>query len=307
VESLTTDRYNNTSYGTLTQQILTSPTSTYPALVTALTTPQSVNINRQQVEAIVDLTNKISVRGGYRYEWGDATVRAGALDQQGPQASQQLKRNVGLAGATVRPWQKLSLNLDYEGAATDQNYFRTSLYNYHKVRARARYQAFASLMFQANFGLLNNQNPTPGIDYNFESRDNSLAAFWTPGGGKRISVMAEYNRSTVTSSINFLLLPFYTPSVSQYRDAAHTASSTIDINLPAIGGVAAKLSAGGSLFYSAGSRASRYYQPLARLSLPLWKNIQWNTEWRYYGYGEPLYSYESFRVHTFMTGLRVSK
>ena len=69
--------------------------------------------------------------------------------------------------------------------------------------------------------------------------------------------MAEYDRSTLNSSIDYLLLPFYVPSVSVYRDNAHTATSTIDIVLPAVGGVAAKLSAGGSLFISAGFAGHR--------------------------------------------------
>jgi len=272
-----------------------------------LSLPQSVNYNRQQLEAIFDVTSKISLRGGYRYEWGDASVRAGALDQSGPYANGELKRYVGLAGATIRPWQKLSLNFDYEGASTDKNYFRTGLYNYHKARARARYQAAANLYFQANFQILDNQNPAHDVQHDFRSRDNSVAAFWTPGGGKRVSFTAEYDRSSLYSSINFLLLPFYTPSVSVYRDNAHTATSVVDIALPAIRGVAGKLSAGGSLFISSGSRASSYYQPLGRLSLPLQKHVQWNTEWRYYGYGEHLYLYEGFRTHTFMTGFRMSK
>src|ERR1019366_4768454 len=197
MDSFSTNRYNETGAGALTEQILLTPGATFPALVSALSTQQAVTNNRQQVEASFDVTKKITLRGGYRYEWGDATVRAGTLDQSGSLALGALKRNVGLAGATIRPWQKLSLNVDYEGASTDQNYFRTSLYNYQKVRARAKYQASASLWFQANFGLLDNQNPTAGIQYDFRSRDNSLAAFWTPGGGKRISVMAEYDRSTL--------------------------------------------------------------------------------------------------------------
>jgi hypothetical protein len=307
IDSFSTNRYNETGAGALTEQILLTPGATFPALVSALSTQQAVTNNRQQVEAILDVTKKITLRGGYRYEWGDATVRAGTLDQSGSLALGALKRNVGLAGTTIRPWQKLSLNVDYEGASTDQNYFRTSLYNYQKVRARAKYQASASLWFQANFGLLDNQNPTAGIQYDFRSRDNSLAAFWTPGGGKRISVMAEYDRSTLYSHIDFLLLPFFAPTVSNYKENAHTATSTIDIVLPKVAGIAPKLSAGGSLFVSSGSRASRYYQPLGRLSLPLQKHVQWNTEWRWYGFGEQLYLYEGFRAHIFMTGLRLSR
>ncbi len=143
-----------------------------------------------------------------------------------------MSRNVGLAGLTFRPSQKLSVNLDYEGASSDRIYFRTSLNDYEKVRARARYQLAASLTLQANFQVLNNQNPAAAIQYNFRSRDNSLAVYWTPAGGKRISVMGEYDRSTLSSNIDYLTLPFLSPAVSSYRDNAHTATSAIDIALP---------------------------------------------------------------------------
>jgi hypothetical protein len=305
VDSFSSNRYNQTGVGFLTEQILLKPSS-ITALLTALNTPQNETNYRQQVEAIFDVTGKITLRGGYRYEWGDATVRAGNLDQSGTGvASGALKRNVGLAGATIRPLKKLSLNVDYEGASTTQDYFRTDLYNYQKVRARARYQASASLGFQANFAILDNRNPTQGVQYDFRSRDNSLAVFWMPNGGKRISVMAEYDRSTLYSNIDFLLLPFFAPTVSSYKENAHTATSTIDLVLPTVAGIAPRLSAGGSLFIASGSRASRYYQPLGRLSLPLQKHVQWNTEWRWYGYGEQLYQYEGFRAHIFMTGLKL--
>src|SRR5262249_4901540 len=187
----------------------------------------------------------------------------------------------------------------------NSDYFRTNLYNYNRMRSRAKYQATASLWLLANFGLLDNQNPTLGIRYDFRARDNSLAVYWTPNSGKRITVMAEYNRSSLRSRIDFLSLPFLTPAVSTYRENGHTATSAIDFTLPAIGGVAAKLSAGGSLFISEGTRPTQYYQPLGRLSIPVHKLVQWNTEWRWYGFGETFYQYEAFRAHTFMTGIRV--
>ena len=77
----------------------------------------------------------------------------------------------------------------------------------------------------------------------------------------------------------------------------------LNLAIPGIAG--AKLTAGGSLFISDGSRPTRYYQPLVKLSLPLHKNLYWNTEWQYYGYGEQLYMFEGFRTHVFQTGLRV--
>ena len=155
---------------------------------------------------------------------------------------------------------------------------------------------------QARFTVLDNQNPDPTIKYSFRSRDNAVSLFWTPKGGKRISLMGEYDRSTVTSSISYLGL-FLSPQTSNYRDNGHSATAALNVALP--GFEAAKLTVGGSLFVSNGSRPTSYYQPLARLSLPLHKNLYWNTEWQYYGYGEQLYMFEGFRTHIFQTGLRV--
>jgi hypothetical protein len=68
-----------------------------------------------------------------------------------------------------------------------------------------------------------------------------------------------------------------------------------------------RLTVGGSLFVSSGSRPSQFYEPLSRLSVPISKKISWNTEWRYYGLGEAFYLYEGFRAHLFMTGLRITR
>jgi hypothetical protein len=94
---------------------------------------------------------------------------------------------------------------------------------------------------------------------------------------------------------------------SFYRDNAHSATSVVDFNLPAMNGGKPKLSLGGSLFLSAGTRPTSYYEPLGRFSIPLHKTVQWFAEWRYYGLAETFYAYEGFRTHLFTTGLRISR
>jgi hypothetical protein len=266
-----------------------------------------VNYNQTQTDLFFDVTSKITLRGGYRYVWGDATTRSSPLDQNGIFESGKLNRQVAIAGFNVRPFQKLSVNAEYEGSSTTHVYFRTSLYNFNRMRARARYQATGSLSLQANFTLLDNQNPTTGVAYDFRSRSNSFSVNWLPNGGKRIAFMAEYDRATVRSNINYLDLPFLTPAVSAYRDNAHLATALIDLSPPSIGGVAPKITVGGSLAANNGSRASRFYQPLARLSVPVGKHLSWNTEWQWYGFNEDLYFYEAFRTHLFQTGIRLSR
>ena len=308
VENWMTDRFHDAASPVVAEQLLLTPTRLGLSAITALNSTQVVNYNQQQVEAIFDVTKRITLRGGYRYVWGDAQVLASELTQTGAMESGQLHRNVGLAGMSYKASEKLWVNLDYEGASSDNVYFRTSLNDYQKGRARARYQVSKALALQANFQVLNNQNPASNIRYDSRTRANALTVFWTPGGGKWVSFMAEYDRSTLRSNIAYLTLPFLTTSTSSYRDNAHTATTAVDLALPGIPG--GKVTLGGSLFVSAGflgaeSRPSRYYQPLARLTLPIVKHLYWNTEWQYYGFGEAFYLYEGFRTHIFTTGIRI--
>ena len=302
IESLTTDRYHDAASPLVTEQLLGTGFS--QNLLTALNYHQVVNYNQQEVDLIYDPTNRITLRGGYRAVWGDATVLAGRLSQTGNLVTGNLRRNIGLAGATFRPIQKMTVTLDYQGGLSDNIYFRTSLNNYNKGSALAKYQITGSLTAQVRLQVLDNQNPDPSIRYDFLSRDNAVSLFWTPEGGKRITVMGEYDRSTLRSDIRYLGL-FFIPSVSDYRDNAHTATSAVSLALP--GYPKAKLTFGGSLFISSGSRPTRYYQPLARLSVPIQKHIDWNTEWQWYGYGEAFYLFEGFRTHIFQTGVRIKQ
>lgn len=312
VESWMTDRYHDAAFG-LFEQLFVPPAlpgfvpTAGTLLSNSLSNQQVVNYNQNEIDAMFDLTSKLTLRGGYRYVWGDATVLAGQLSQTGIFVSGNLQRNVGIGGFTYRPVQKLSMTADFEGASSDKIYFRTSLNDYQKLRGQARYQATSTLSLQANFTYLNNENPAPGIDYEFESRNTALSFFWTPNSGKRVTVTGEYDRSSLASSIGYLSLPFYSSATSIYRLNAHTATSMVDLTLPGYGGMVPKLTVGGSLFVASGSRPTAFYEPLMRLSLPLRKNISWNTEWQYYGFGEAFYLYEGFRAHVIMTGLRISR
>jgi hypothetical protein len=303
--SWTTDRLHESAYASLAAVFLTQQSSL--SMTTLLSPVQTVTYNRGDAMLFWDLSKKLTLRGGYRYEWGDATVMAGEQSQIGLFESGKLSRQVALAGLNFHTSQKFSANVDYEGASTTQAYFTTSLYNYTRLRARARYQAAPSLTLQANFAVLDNQDPVAGSQYDYLSRDNSLSVNWTPKGGKWIGLLAEYDRSTIRSSIDYVLPQFLSPDVSNYNANAHIATSAVQVNFPAVKGVAAKLMVGGSLAVVNGTEASRYYEPLARLSIPAGKHVYWNTEWRWYGYSDQLYLFQGFQTHLFQTGVRLSR
>jgi hypothetical protein len=102
-----------------------------------------------------------------------------------------------------------------------------------------------------------------------------------------------------------LNLPFFTPAISSYTENAHTGTAAVDVALPRMN--SGKVTVGGSFVHLNGSRPTNYYQPLARISIPIEKHVLWNTEWRYYGFNEAFYLYEGFRTNTFTTGFRVTR
>lgn len=297
-ESWLTDRLHDAGSAQSAQTFL---------LASLVSTTLASNYSQEAVDVYFDATSKLTLHGGYRYVWGDANYAF--LPPEGLASSdrEQLRRNAGVGSVTFRPSQKISVTGELEGASSSGVYFRTSLYNYEKVRALAHYQPFQSLSISADFTLLNNRNPLPGLRYEYSSYQESLSFYWTPRGGKLFDIQGSYSRSDLRSNISYLDPGTLSPQLSAYRDNAHTATALVDLKWPGEKRFAPKLSAGGSFFISSGSRPTSYYQPLAKLWVPLGGHASWFTEWRYYGYGEEFYLFEGFRTHVVTTGVRITR
>jgi hypothetical protein len=300
-----TDRMHNTG-SSASQQNLT--TATGPVALDALLNSALVtNYNQTEISLIYDLTAKITLRGGYRYVWGNASDVVLPISGLDSLDQGKIRRNVALAGAAWRPFQKLSLNADFEGGSSSSTYFRTSLYNYQKGRVRGRYQILPSLSVSANASVLNNQNPTPGINYSFLSHQESASFLFAPAGGKTWDFEGGYTRSTLRSDINYLDPEFLIPETSLYRDNAHTLNAMFSFNLPGWLGYKTRLQFGGSAFLSSGSNPTTFYQPMAKMAVTVRKNLSWVSEWRYYGFDESFYVYQGFRAQMVTTGVRISR
>jgi hypothetical protein len=304
IESLMTNRYHTTAtlLSAVDNLIPGGTTSFGPAGLGRLV----VNYNRQELGVYVDLISRLSLRGGHRYVWGDSEVRGSNLSQTGPQETARMKLHVVFGGLTFRPSQKFSANADLEASTAARNfsstYFRTSLKAYQKARLRAKYQVLNSLALNGGYSYFNNANPIAGFNhYRFMSRETSLSALWTPWGGTRISLLADYTRSTVNSDIQYLIPNKLTAATSSYQDSAHVGTGLLDLSLPKM----VKVSAGGSFLRSSGSRPMSYFQPIGKVALPLPRKSQLYAEWRYYGMTDLFYLYQAFRTHQFTVGLHI--
>ena len=218
-----------------------------------------------------------------------------------------MRRNVGIGGLSYRPLKKISFSAEGESASSGGEYFRTSLWDYQKVRAQARYQATNSLSVSADFAFLDNQNPQPGINLDYVMHQEALSLFWSPTNGKLFDFQGSYSRADLRSNIDYLDPGTLQPQVSAYRDNSHTATALFHIHVPRVKNVAPELTAGGSFILSSGSRPTSYFQPMVKLALPIGKQVSWFAEWRYYGYGEAFYVYEGFRANLAIVGLRYTR
>ncbi len=310
LESWMTDRLHDAGSALLTDQLLLTKqgaTPGTPLTLTALDMERFVaTYNQQETDVLFDITPMITLRGGYRYVWGEAIAPASITVEGSTGADSEngkLRRSVGIGGLSFRSKAKFRGTIDFEASPGDRSYFRTSLNDYQRARIMGRYTPVAGLEFTARFSVLNNTNPDPAIKYSLLSRDNTLAVSWTPEKWKGFSLNGEYTRSTINSDITYLVPNTFTGAISDYRENAHTATLLAD--LPSFhGAFAPKISFGGSLFQSAGSRPARYYQPLARVAFPLGEHLQFYSEWRWYSLNQPFYLYEGFRTHQFVTAIR---
>jgi hypothetical protein len=263
-----------------------------------------VNYNYNQTDLFAD-AGKFTTRVGWRYVWGDARVRPGQVSFVEGLEQGRLQQGVALLGAAYRPTSKVVINLDYENGMASQVYFRTSLADYRKGRGRLRYNILESLSVTGTARVLDNQNNRPEVGLDFQAQDYGGTVLWNPNQGQRFSVMADYTHSYIRSDISYLQPQILQPAVSTYRDRANTGTVMGDVGFPGFGGLRGRLTAGGSIFVSEGSRPTRYYQPIVRVAVPVQRHMQLSAEYRWYGFTQPIFLFEGFRNHQLMFAVRL--
>ena len=303
-EIFDTDEFHSDGTATLAELFYAASGIVNPLNSTDVTRFEVVQ-KSEQTEALVDLSKRLMVRAGFRYEWGDSLMGAGLTSLiTSPYETGQLKRYVGLAGLQFRPTQKLTLNADYEQSNGVKTFYRTGLQDYLKLRALARITLPWNLFLNLSENYLNNKNPDPSSQATFRSDVESASLQWMPAGSKRVSLIADYTHSEIRSDISYLVLFPYSTDLSLYVDNANTGSLMAEFTLPGKGAAVPKISFGGSFVTTAGSRPSKYYQPLAKLLIPITPHVHLYAEWQWYELNQSFYLYEGFRAHTILSGVR---
>lgn len=296
LQTWSTDRFHVSGNATVTSQSVAAPQSA------VYDNRLLLNYNRWEVLGIVELTPQVSLRGGYRYIWGDAQTPGPSFPlRPGTGSAAELKQPVALAGGTLRFGGRLTGSFDYEGSPGDVNFFRTSLLNYHKGRAQVRYRFTSSLAANFVYNILDNRNPNPVIGLNARNQSASGGLSWSPNEGKRFTVLGEYSYAAWRSDITSISLPFLGRDLLRYRDFGHHANALVDVRIVKN----ARVNFGGAFSRNHGSLPTRLYQPQAGLSIPVYKKTALVAEWRYFGFSTLPRNIQFFQLHTFSSGLRI--
>ncbi len=300
-----TDRMH-TSGTNIGSDTLTTTTAGQVPIESLLATTLVSNSNEAGMQVFGDVTSKITLRAGYKYNWGNASDVILPLAELTGFETGKIRRSIWLAGLAWRPIQNAWLNIDFEDGSSGSTYYRTSLYDYQKASVRGRYRLTKDFNLSASALVLNNKNPTPGIDYSFLAHTETASLQYIPSSGKVWDFEGSYTRSTLYSNIFYLDPEFLTPEQSKYRDNSHAVTAAFNLNMPGWLGYKTRLTLAGTALVSNGSNPTVFYQPYARMSIALNKHLAWNSEWRYYGFGESFYIYQGFRTEMVTTGVRIT-
>jgi hypothetical protein len=304
VESWNTDRLHNDASAFQHDVLGTTPSQT---VNTNIASTLLNNYSQVEGDIFVDILKGLVARGGYRYVWGSAEELVLPFEGVTTHGDNlKLRRNIVLGGLTYRPTTKFSLSGDVEAGNSGNAYFPISLYDYQKFRIRGSEQITSSLNFSASVSWLKNTSPLPNKN-EFLSHAESGTLQWNPKAGKRFGMVGTWEHSVVRSNILYLPPQTLMATNSNYWESGHAITGMVTLTLPKLLGSEPVFSGGGAFLLMAGSRATNYYQPVGKLAVPLGKRLAWNTEWRYYGFGETFYLYESFRTHIITTGVRFTR
>lgn len=305
LQSWLTDAMTN-SGSAMQADLQKAGSSTVAQTLAALDSTLTYHNSQAETNVMFDAGHGITIRGGYRYVWG--TANDAVLPADGLITLQQdgLRRNVEMGTVSWRPTQKIFLSGEAEVGETGGTYFRSSLYNYQRIRAMGRFSFWKHWQVSGDYRIMNNQNPLAGDSYKFLTHQESLTLVYTPRS-KTFNVDATWEHCGYHSNVAYLIPQTLTPGDSVFTENCHRLSGMLDASLKGPGKQTITVQAGGAAVLTSGSNPTKYYQPTVKFTAPFSKKVAAFGEWRYYGFGELFYQYQSFRAHLITVGLRYTR
>jgi len=307
LQSWLTDRMTNTGSANQSDTVA-SAGSAASQTIAALDSSLAYHNSQAETNILFDAGHGLTIRAGYRYVWG--TANDAVLPQNGLLTLEQdgLRRNVEMGTISWHSYRhpQLFLSGEAEVGESGGTYFRTSLYNYQRIRTMGRFSFWKRWQVSGDFRIMNNHNPLAGDSYKFVTHQESLTLIYTPRS-KVFNADVTYEHCGYHSNVEFLVPESLTPGDSAFNENCHRISGMLNSSITGFHKRTITLEAGGAAVLTSGTNPTTYYQPTAKMMAPVAKNVALFAEWRYYGFGEAFYQFQSFRANLMTVGLRFSR
>ncbi len=121
VENWLTDRLHNSGSAASLDTLLVagSPLPLSALIASTLVT----NFSQEALDIFFDPSSKLTLRGGYRYIWGNASYAFLPPEGLASSDQEQLRQNVGVGSVTYRPAQKISVSGEVEARLEQRRVF----------------------------------------------------------------------------------------------------------------------------------------------------------------------------------------
>jgi hypothetical protein len=305
LQSVLTDQMKDTGSATQNESIL-APAASVSKTLLALDSSLNYHSSQAETNILYDAGHGITIRGGYRYVWGKANDAVLPADGLITLQKDGLRRQVEMGTLSWHPNTRIFLSGEAEIGQSGSTYFRNSLYDYQRIRAMGRFLFWKHWQVSGDFRIMNNHNPLAGVSYKYLTHQESLTVVYTPRS-KTINVDATWEHCGYHSLVTFLVPQMLTPSDSVFNENCHRISGMLNANVKGYRKQTITLEAGGAAVITSGTNPTSYYQPVAKFTAPITKSVAFFGEWRYYGFGELFFQYQSFRAHLMTIGLRYSR
>ncbi len=227
VEAWLTDRLHDTGSASSIDTLLFTTGSSLPLsslLASTLVTNLQPGIGRRLFRCA---TQKLTLHGGLPPPSG--ATRAVCVFCRPPAWSARITSSFGriqFGSATYRPTQRSRLQGKWRAGQALAFYFRTSLYDYQRCRARFTYQAPVIAQHFSGFHTVEQSEPAGRDQLRLLLIRKSLSLYWAPRASKIFDFQGSYSRSDLKSNIGYLDPGTLSQQMSRYRDNSHTATAS---------------------------------------------------------------------------------
>ena len=175
------------------------------ALSSLLDSTLVTNYSQESLDIFYDASSKLTLRGGYRYVWGDAQYAFLPAAGLASSDQEQLRQNIGIGSATFRPIAENLADRRSGGRIVAAGFTSAPVFiTIRRCGRRCTISRLQSLSVSGDFTLLDNQNPLAGTNYNYSSHQESLSFYWSPRNGKIFDIQGSYTRGDLVSNIGYL-------------------------------------------------------------------------------------------------------